>query len=79
MSKYYFACGTLELIWSTNHKPLPAACGFVYEKIKESDDEHELDEYIYIDERGFRGFDTADNTTVAIQTEKVLRLIGFIK
>jgi hypothetical protein len=72
MSKYYFACGTLELIWSTNHKPLPAACGFIYEK-------HELDEYIYIDERGFRGFATADNTTVVIPTERVLRLIGFIK
>lgn len=74
MSKYYFACGTLELIWSTN-KPVEKAVRTYIHEVTEDD---ELDEYIYIDERGFRGYDTADNTTLVFETEQVLRDEGYI-
>ena len=74
MSKYYFSCGTLQLVWSTNKKPSEAVRTYIHE-VTEDD---EVDEYIYIDERGFRGYDTADNTTMVIETEQVLRDEGYI-
>ena len=74
MAKYYFACGTLQLIWSTNKSPEEAVRTYIHE-VTEDD---ELDEYIYIDERGFRGYVTADNTTLVVETEQVLRDEGYI-
>ena len=75
MAKYYISTGTLELIWSTNKKPYEAACVAIHE-VTESD---ELDEYIYIDERGFRNYVTAQPNTIVIPTDEVLRKEGYIK
>lgn len=75
MPKYYFSCGTLQLVWSTNKPPGEAVRTYIHE-VTEDD---ELDEYIYIDERGFRGYATADNTTMAVQTEEILRMEGYLK
>jgi hypothetical protein len=72
--KYYFSCGTLELIWSTNKSPEEAVRTYIHEVTEED----ELDEYIYIDERGFRGYVSADNTTLVVETEQVLRDEGYI-
>ena len=74
MAKYYFACGTLELIWSTNKQPYGACKTYIHE-VTEDD---ELDEFIYVDERSFKDYKTADKKTIVIPTEDILREEGYI-
>lgn len=73
MSKYYVKCGTLELIYSTSKNPLEAAVT----TLGESNKFDVLDEYFYIDERGFRDYTTADKLTQVIKLNKVCRLAGW--
>lgn len=73
MSKYYIKCGTLELIYSTNKNPLEAAIT----TLGESNKFDVLDEYFYIDERGFRDYTTADKETQVIKLNKVCRQAGW--
>jgi len=74
MSKYYVKCGTLELIYSTNKTPLEAATHCLWE----SNSNDVLDEYFYIDERGFRDYLTADaKETKVIKSGKVIKLAGW--
>jgi hypothetical protein len=73
MSKYYVKCGTLELIYSTNKNPLEAAVT----TLGESNKFDVLDEYFYIDERGFRDYVTADKETQVIKLNKVCRKAGW--
>lgn len=75
MPKYYISTGTLELIWSTDIKPYEAACGAIHEMTEDD----ELDEYIYIDERGYRNYVTAQSGTIVIPTDEILRREGYIK
>ena len=73
MAKYYIKCGTLELKYSTDKNPLEAAITTLWETNKFD----VLDEFFYIDERGFRDYATADNFTQVIKLKKVCRLAGW--
>lgn len=73
VAKYYIKCGTLELKYSTNKNPIDAAIV----TLGESNKFDVLDEYFYVDERGFRDYVTADNLTKVIKLSKVCRLAGW--
>ena len=73
MSKYYIKCGTLELIYSTSQNPLEAAAT----TLGESNQFDVLDEYFYIDERGYRDYSTADSETKVLELSKVCKKAGW--
>ena len=75
MSKFYVKTGTLEIIFSTDKEPYDA-CRTVIHECNSND---EVDEYMYVDERGYRDYTTADTTTYVIDTEQILRKEGYIK
>jgi len=73
MAKYYIKCGTLEFIQSTDNDALGAAMDSVWE-LNEYDT---LDEYFYIDERGFRNYITAEPDTQVFLSTFVLKKAGW--
>ena len=73
MAKYYVSCGSLQIIMSTEKDSLGAAMDSVWE-LNEFD---VLDEYFYIDERGFRNYVSAEPDTTVIETTKVLQKAGW--
>ena len=73
MAKYYVSCGSLQIIMSTEKDSLGAAMDSVWE-LNEFD---VLDEYFYIDERGFRNYISAEPDTTVIKTTKVLEEAGW--
>lgn len=73
MSKYYIKCGTLELIYSTSQSVSDAAATALWETNKFD----VLDEYFYIDERGFKDYITADKETTVITLNKICKLAGW--
>ena len=75
MAKYYINSGTLQLIFSTGKEPYDA-CRTAIHECNAND---ELDEYLYLDERGYRDYTSADTTTYVIDTEQILRKEGYIK
>jgi len=68
MAKYYIKCGTLELIYSCNKCPRDAAMDAIWE----TNENDTLDEYFYIDERGYRDYVTADGHTCVLNTGHIL-------
>lgn len=69
MSKWYVKSNTLEKIVSIrDSSPLDAAIA-VFEDTNEFD---VLDEYFYVDERGFRDYKNADSLTQVIKTPRVI-------
>lgn len=74
MAKYYIKCGSLELIYSTNKKPRQAAVDALWE----TNDNDTLDEYFYIDERGFRDYTSADTRTNVFWSSTILKDAGWI-
>jgi len=74
MAKYYIKCGTLELIYSTDKKPLDAACIAMGETNKFDI----LDEHFYIDERGFKDYSSALPDTKVISLKKVAKKSGWV-
>ena len=74
MAKYYVKCGTLELIYSTNKNQRDAARTVLWE----CNEYDELDEFFYIDERGFRDYVTATPGTIVIPTEEILKAEGWV-
>ena len=75
MAKYYIKSGTLEIIFSTELGPYDA-CRRVIHECNSND---ELDEYMYLDERGYRDYTSADTTTFVVDSEQILRKEGYIK
>ena len=75
MAKYYIKTGTLEVIFSTELEPYDACRRVIHECTPDD----EVDEYMYLDERGYRGYDTADTTTFVVDTEQILRKEGYIR
>lgn len=73
MAKYYVKSGTLEMIYSTDKKQFEAAQDCVWEL----NDYDTLDEYFYIDERGYRNYDSADTKTFVYTSESVLNAAGW--
>lgn len=70
MSKYYIQCGSLQLIYSTSKSHTEAAAQVLWE----TNEYDVLDEYFYVDERGYRDYLTADKETQVIPTEVVVKL-----
>ena len=73
MAKYYVNCGSLQIIYSTNKD----AHGAAERSIWETNENDTLDEYFYVDERGFRDYTTADPNTMVFPTEQVIRKAGW--
>jgi hypothetical protein len=73
MAKYYIKCGTLEIIYSCNKCPTNAATDAIWE----TNENDILDEYFYIDERGYRDYTSADKTTIVLPTERILKESGW--
>jgi hypothetical protein len=73
MSKFYIKCGTLEIIYSCNKSPNDAAQAVIWE----TNENDILDEYFYIDERGYRDYTSADKNTVVLSTERILKESGW--
>jgi len=73
MSKYYISSGTLQIIRSTSKMAVMAACDAVWEL----NDNDTLDEFMYVDERGYRDYKTADNKTMVYKTTSVLTQAGW--
>jgi hypothetical protein len=73
MSKYYISSGTLQIIRSTSKMAVMAACDAVWEL----NDNDTLDEYIYLDERGYKDYISADGLTTVLQTSHILKDAGW--
>jgi len=73
MPKYYVQCGSLQLIYSTSKSQMEAAAQVLWETNKND----VLDEYFYVDERGFRDYKNADKETQVIPTEVVVKLANW--
>jgi hypothetical protein len=73
MAKYYIKCGTLELIKSSNKDISSVAM----EALWELNDNDILDEYFYIDERGFRDYITAEPDTAVLSSVSILKKAGW--
>lgn len=73
MSKYYIQCGSLQLIYSTNQPECEAAAAALWETNKND----VLDEYFYIDQRGFRDYTNADNETQVIPIDVVMKIANW--
>ena len=74
MAKYYVKCGSLEMIYSTSKNAFDTARTVLW-VCNEYD---ELDEFFYVDERGFRNYVSADPNTKVFDTERILRLEGWV-
>ncbi|NQW49497.1 MAG: hypothetical protein HQ464_17185 [Planctomycetes bacterium] len=73
MSKYYIQSGSLQLIFSTDKSESEAAAQVLWETNK-----HDvLDEYFYVDERGYRDYKNADKHTKVIPTEVIVKLANW--
>ena len=75
MAKFYIKSDSFEVIFSTNQNAYNA-CRRVIHEILPNDT---LDEYMYLDERGYRDYTSADTTTYVIDSEQILRKEGYIK
>lgn len=73
MTKYYIKSGTLEMIYSSNKSAFEVAQDCVWEL----NDNDTLDEYFYIDERGYRDYTNADPITMVFESETVLDAAGW--
>jgi hypothetical protein len=73
MSKFYIHCGTLQIIYSTDKSVEDAAVAALWETNKLD----VLDEYFYIDERGYKDYLSADNDTTVIKTKKICEKAGW--
>ena len=73
MAKYYIKCGTLELIYSCDKAPRYAAMDAIWE----TNENDTLDEYIYLDERGYRDYTNADGHTRVFHTSHILKDAGW--
>ena len=74
IAKYYIQSGSLQLIYSTSQSVFDA-CRTVLWECNENDT---LDEYFYIDERGFRGYVSADGDTMVVPSVEVMEAEGWV-
>lgn len=74
MAKYYISSGTLQIVRSTSKTHLAAACDSVWEL----NDNDTIDEYFYIDQRGFRDYTSADSRTLVFRSKFVLTQAGWV-
>ena len=72
MGKVYIKSGTLEVILSDND-PLEAAI----KGLMQTNKFDTIDEYFYVDERGYRDYISADSKTNVIATKSIVRAAGW--
>lgn len=73
MAKYYVNCGSLQIIMSRNISPMEAATVAIWEA-----NEHDtLDEYMYVDERGYKNYSNAMSDTSVFPTDIVMKKAGW--
>lgn len=68
MGKYYIRSNTLQITLSKKDVLEAAISGFLLTNKFDI-----LDEYFYIDERGYRDYTSADKETKVIQTKSIVR------
>ena len=68
MGKYYIKSNTLQITLSKKDVLEAAISGFLLTNKFDI-----LDEYFYIDERGYRDYTSADKETKVIQTKSIVR------
>ena len=72
MPKFYVKSGTLEVIISRKDALEASICGLMLTNKFDT-----IDEYFYVDERGFRDYITADKNTNVIRTQNVVSGAGW--
>lgn len=72
MAKYYVKSGTLEVVLSQSNALEAAISGLLMTNKFDI-----IDEYFYVDERGYRDYTNADNKTIVIQTKSIVRAAGW--
>ena len=72
MAKYYVKSGTLEVIISRKDSLEAAICGLLMTNKFDT-----IDEYFYVDERGYRDYISADKTTNVIPTKLIVKGAGW--
>ena len=72
MAKFYVKSGTLEIIISRKDALEASIAGLLMTNKFDT-----IDEYFYADERGYRDYISADNTTNVIATKSIVRAAGW--
>ena len=72
MAKFYVKSGTLEVIISRKDALEASISGLLMTNKFDT-----IDEYFYADERGYRDYVSADNTTNVIPTKSIVRAAGW--
>ncbi len=72
MAKYYVKSGTLEVIISRKDALEASISGLLMTNKFDT-----IDEYFYVDERGYRNYVSADNNTNVIPTKSIVRAAGW--
>ncbi len=72
MPKYYVKSGTLEIIISRKDALEASIASLVMTNKFDI-----IDEYFYVDERGYKDYVSADNTTNVIPTKSIVRAAGW--
>jgi hypothetical protein len=72
MAKFYVKSGTLEIMISRKDALEASIAGLLMTNKFDT-----IDEYFYVDERGYRDYVSADNTTNVIPTKSIVRAAGW--
>jgi len=72
MGKYYIKSGTLEVTLSKKDSLEAAISGLLLTNKFDT-----IDEYFYVDERGYRDYVSADSNTNVIPTKSIVRAAGW--
>jgi hypothetical protein len=72
MGKFYIKSGTLEVIISRKDALEASITGLLMTNKFDT-----IDEYFYVDERGYRDYITADPKTNVIATKSIVRAAGW--
>ena len=72
MAKFYVKSGTLEVIISRKDALEASIAGLLMTNKFDT-----IDEYFYVDERGYRDYISADNATNVINTKSIVRAAGW--
>jgi hypothetical protein len=72
MAKFYVKSGTLEIMISRKDALEASIAGLLMTNKFDT-----IDEYFYVDERGYREYVSADNETNVINTKSIVRAAGW--
>jgi hypothetical protein len=72
MAKFYVKSGTLEIMISRKDALEASIAGLLMTNKFDT-----IDEYFYVDERGYRDYVSADNETQVVPTKSIVRAAGW--